>query len=365
MESMAISFADRGFVVVSMDMRNHYGSAGYNSFGMEESNDLIAVSNSLNSIVADHNITIGKIGLVGHSLGALTVSLAAIKGHFNSCVAIAPVANISALIQSFTGAPFQEFQSLLGSGYTFNNWSNQDFINNITLTVYSAPSNYLIIGGYQDETVQLPILNNLLQVYTHNPNAQYYTQYGSFATNTALEMDVFNVTDHDSEQYAFDTPIITIDAINWTEHALNVTWAGTPIVLPAQISDFQQGANLWNIVSNQVFWAFAVSLCFLFAFVGALVCNNLDRVEKDSVRPNISANVALKTEFQNFRKSPNIIFFLICSIGDCCGSNYSLACNSIFNVSTIFPSTNSDHFRVNPRKYCDFSIKSKERSPIQ
>jgi alpha/beta superfamily hydrolase len=256
-QPMALAFISRGFVVVTMNLRNHYGSAGHTTLGVEESNDLLAAIEYVQIILNQRDISIFNVGIVGHSLGALTSTLAAIKGNLSSCVAIAPPADLSIMISSVIGSDFETFGSLIAG---FNDFSDPGFIANFTLMGQNPPPNYLMIAGEGDTLVKPIVVENLLKDFTKNESAAGFTLYGDFSSGTAIEYQLLPAPDHGAEQYPFLTPEITKSAINWTETALGISNTD-PIEFPQEMVIFQQVFAKMGLIGG----------CWLLILFGGLI----------------------------------------------------------------------------------------------
>ncbi len=263
-QSLAYSFVNRGFVVLTMMLRDHYGSTGHTTVGNQESYDLLDCISHSKKLMTEQGITIDKVGLVGHSLGALTVTLAAIRGNLNSCVAIAPPSDITGLAEMSLGLDLQKQWSKV-SGY--NDFSDPDFVQNITLLGQTPPKNYLMIAGDGDELIDPSWVEKLLYDYTNNESAQPFTHYGTFQNNTALEYKIFDVASHGSEQFAHEEPEIANAAIEWTEKALNISNSEPIDVLDApHLMKFKGLYDNWGRL--QTLHAIFAILFFCFVVLG-------------------------------------------------------------------------------------------------
>lgn len=319
MASMAISFCNRNFIVITSNLRNHYGSSGYTTLGNKESDDILVVIRSVQTILQSKNIMVKDVGVVGHSLGALSVSLAAIKGNLNSCVAISPLSNLSRMIKDYVNITFDDIPPSLLSIPSFNNITDSAFMENITLISKSRPKNYLLIAGHEDYTIRETAVRDLFYAFTQNNSAQYGTLYGNFEDQTAIQMDVFTVANHGSEQYAFEEPEITLDCINWTERALQIQ-NPTPISLPSEINFLQSAQVLGGKVLDSYVWGEVVSL---FCVIVSVI--NIIFWEENSVSvppPKGWRKHTIKRDLQELKKSRDFQVFLLGSIPICIAASF-------------------------------------------
>lgn len=225
MFSMALEFCRRGFVVVTPDLRNHGQSNGYCTLGNKESDDIVKIVNYMwTHINGTYVKDIIGIGLVGHSLGALTVSLAACKTNVSCCIAIAPPPNITQFIERY----YNYNTAVLGVvGNFYNNFSNPDYVRNITLidwvanrTKTNLPRNYLLISTYQDELITEQSVYNMFSDIVNISNPSINKLFGNYDNGTATELDVFPGPHHADEVYTWSAPNITADAIDWAERCI-------------------------------------------------------------------------------------------------------------------------------------------------
>jgi hypothetical protein len=251
-------------------------------------------------------------------LGGLTVLLTAIKGNLNSCVAIAPAANISAMIQGFSGYDISQLPlPVMG----FTNFTDAAFLRNLTVIGQPRPRNVLLIAGIGDNSVRVPYVRDLFYDYTGSTSSQYFTLYGSFSTGSAIEMDTFIVPDHGAEQYPYLTPEITIAAINWTEQALGLTTGDSNISIPSNVSYLQKSHELGSILEGKIFWFFIgclylLAVCATIVQFGEIPSDVQDissiKVEHHRVRHLISVlyNFLQATEYRLFFAASLILTIL-------------------------------------------------------
>ncbi|MHA1819520.1 MAG: alpha/beta hydrolase family protein [Promethearchaeota archaeon] len=225
MLSFAVNFIKRGFVVAAFDLRGHGDSNGYNTLGNKESDDILKVIEYLRTKINDNYVNISQIALVGHSLGALTVTIAAYKSGVNACVAIAPPAFIPSLFNDILGNSDEIINEKIG----FNNPLNDPaYIKNITLSTWVSnrtesnprPKNLLLITTEEDKVVPANTVYDLFKNITHQSAPLNNTLYGNFEKGTATELDVFPKGIHGNEQFPFATPNITQATIKWVERAI-------------------------------------------------------------------------------------------------------------------------------------------------
>jgi pimeloyl-ACP methyl ester carboxylesterase len=286
MLAMALSFSSRGFIVSTMNLRNAYGSGGHTTLGNKEAEDLLAFIDAVKvgEFGGKLPVTIDRVGVVGHSLGSLTVTLAAIRGQLDSCVAIAPPANFTSLVGNLLGTGIPPIDKI-GS---FNNLFDSAFLSNITLMGQPRPPNILLIAGYEDWQVPEEVVAALFDEYTGVPNSPQYTTFGNFSQKTAHRLEIYHVRDHGAEQFSFDTPEITISAINWTEQALGLTNGSSAIILPEIMFTLKDIPPLWKQIGSSGF------TCLFLGFIGLIIAavriipqNNAEKTERGSIRNTI------------------------------------------------------------------------------
>lgn len=226
MLSMAINFVNRGFVVLTMDLRRHGKSNGFHTFGNKESDDIVYAVNYLKNEINGSIANISKIGLIGHSMGAISVIMASYKSGVESCVAISPAAFVNEVLSSIFGGDIYRLNNFFG---TQNIFSDPNFIENISLKNYvknrlmetpAKTKNLLLCTSIEDTVVPPHYVYDIFKNITQEEAPLNNTLYGSFENMNATQCNVYNHGDHGAEQYTFKTPDITRDAMNWTERAL-------------------------------------------------------------------------------------------------------------------------------------------------
>ncbi|MBD3352247.1 MAG: prolyl oligopeptidase family serine peptidase [Candidatus Lokiarchaeota archaeon] len=227
MLSMAMNFVQRGFAVGTFDMRRHGESNGYHTFGYKESDDLVY---AIDYILHDFNgerANISDIGLIGHSMGAITVIMASYKSGVNSCIAISPAGFVIDKLTEFTGGDPASLAMYAG---TQNPFDDPYYIDNITLTNYvknrinESPvpktKNLLLCTSLGDWVVPSEHVYDLFKVVTNASSPGNNTLYGDFDSKNATKCNIYGDYEHGEQPSARIAPDITRDAINWTEQAL-------------------------------------------------------------------------------------------------------------------------------------------------
>ncbi|MHA1340062.1 MAG: alpha/beta hydrolase family protein [Promethearchaeota archaeon] len=226
MISMALNFVKRGFIVGTFDLRRHGHSTGTHTFGVKESDDLVY---AINYIIDNYNGTIfnvSSIGIVGHSMGAITAIMTSYKYGLNSCVAISPATFIRDFLTKIGHGNPLALNNYLGS---INPLDDADFIENITISNYikdrinenpPRTKNLLLCGTLEDFVVPASSIYELFKNITKLDSPLNNTLYGSFSLQNATQCNIYTKGIHGDEQFSWKTPKITLDAINWTERAL-------------------------------------------------------------------------------------------------------------------------------------------------
>ncbi|MHA1732487.1 MAG: alpha/beta hydrolase family protein [Promethearchaeota archaeon] len=218
MQSFSIEFAKRGILTMSISMPGHGMSTGASEGTLKSPS---AVTNGIDYILdrADElGVDPAKIGIIGHSMGAMTVLKAGFRdARVNATVAIAaPSWNAStsdptiALLNSVDTSKFKE-----AIGFWFDSEPMVDFINQ------SMPRNFFFVVGDRDELVYEADARALLEFGTGIPRdklveGEVYTT----ASGTNRKFQTYSWIEHNQE--SFDARVIT-DTINWVESSLGLT----------------------------------------------------------------------------------------------------------------------------------------------
>ncbi len=308
LHSMAFCFVKRGFAALTLNLRNHYNSQGHTTLGHKESQDLLKGINFMKERMDQKGVKIEKVGLVGHSLGALTVSLAGMSSNINSTVAIAPPGDITSMFGDLTGIDIEQLGNTVDG---FNPFSDPEYVSNITLLGKNPPRNYLMIAGEGDSMIYPSHVEALFQNITGDNDKEPFKLYGSFEENNAVQYNVYNVPSHGAEQFAFQTPQITEMAINWTETALNITNEDPLDINQYQdLGYFEELYSIWATVGGDYLLLMVFSLLCLYFFF--LVVGNVKRME---INP-IPAMIRLRHNFASMlreKKGNSFNFFLLIS----------------------------------------------------
>nr|MDO8086484.1 alpha/beta fold hydrolase [Candidatus Sigynarchaeum springense] len=268
---MALNFVARGFVVATFDLRAHGRSTGICTLGNEESDDIVKIIDYIGSSINNSFANVSSVGLVGHSLGAITVILAAIKSGVNSCVAIAAPASVGGLLTAITGASVETVMTR----FSFvNPLADQEFLDNVTLLHQlenrsaasdPLPKNLLLCAGLADTSVSSESVYDLFKVAINQSSPANNTTYGSFETGDAIKCNVYSGMPHGAQQYPHLTPELTRDAILWTERAL-LGAVGAAARDPLDVGDLLKvdfnagwGAVEWEFIVTLVLFAVAAS----------------------------------------------------------------------------------------------------------
>ena len=345
MMGFALTFVNRGFVAVTCDLRGHGQSTGANTFGAKESDDLIYVMNWLKtnitgSSIGGKTVIISEIGLLGHSLGALTVTLASYKSGVNSCVALAPPAIIGKLLDEMDKPDFKTLNNLLTTQMVIS----QEWIDSINLHNWSAespaPKNYLAITSDLDTTVPPNGVYNYFKELVQIDNPEQFTTYGSFSNQTALQFNNYTGKDHNDQQYVQLNGNITKDSILWTEKALGIS-NSDEVEIPEIAKTFHDNydnrpkINLPFTIS--VFMVLIMAWCILYIWFAAPP--KIDGMEEQDLQgvQNIPKK-PIKPGFEAFIKSKSfsttfIIAFVLLVFSGLFRKNFS----SFVQIMTLGP----------------------------
>ncbi|MHA1377436.1 MAG: alpha/beta hydrolase family protein [Candidatus Helarchaeota archaeon] len=246
-KGLAQEFSRRGFVCLAITSRGHGDSGGL--AGLTWENETLTAVDYL-EMLADSNFGIDKnrIGLVGHSMGAFSVTLAAsMDNRINATVAIGgPMVNIT------RGFGFASVLSLFnitgGIANLFNLITIQYLMPGLTgmlqypypmsLSLQDAviqdkvngtnPKNYLNIIGTIDEVFSVYSAQEVLwYMGLKDPpyNVSHYVQvlrntiYGDFNNGTARKLVTLPETDHITEH---SSPACAYEAINWMQKSMKL-----------------------------------------------------------------------------------------------------------------------------------------------
>lgn len=225
--SMALNFVKRGFVAATFDLRGHGESDGYFSFGDKESDDLAHVIEYLSNDFNGNYGNVSNIGIVGHSIGAVTSIMTSYKTNLNACVAISPAAFILDAFAMISGGNISKLSEYVG---TKNPFSDPDFIDRINLTKYienrvqegedAKTKNLLICTTSGDVTVESKGVYDFFKDVVQRDLPENDTLFGSFEWNNATQLNTYDGITHGDQQFTWISPQIAQDAINWTERAL-------------------------------------------------------------------------------------------------------------------------------------------------
>ncbi|MHA1820624.1 MAG: alpha/beta hydrolase family protein [Promethearchaeota archaeon] len=273
MFSMALEFCRRGFVVITPDLRNHGESTGYCTLGNKESDDIGKIINFVwTHINGTYVRNITGLGLVGHSLGALTVSIAAYKFNVTSCVALSPPPNITDFILNYYGFDYGVLSQV---GHFYNDFGNPEYVKNTTLYTYirnrtrnSLPHNYLIISSTGDNLITFDSLYKMFSEEIGVKDPEIGKIYGSFEDNNATELLLFDGISHGDMVYTYHAPNITRAAILWTERVLlgeNGSEARGDIDVKTDFIDFSSIEIRFQAIQDMIYGAI-IALAALIIF---------------------------------------------------------------------------------------------------
>lgn len=245
MKGAAYELNRRGFVAVSITAHGHGASSGEFTGWVFFYNECLATVQWLRENAARLNIDINRIGLAGHSMGAFTVTLAAIMdqelGNFwiNSTVSIAgPFLNMTRGDPDPTRAMFSQMFNLINTPRALQFLYPQvSLLRDIPAAVAEGivegrvsdvrPYNYLNIIGTIDEGFSVMSAQEVVWTMGNStlfgiPNFRSLPSgvtYGDFSNGTARKLQVVPWIDHIMEMH--DSRVIG-SMIDWFEESMNL-----------------------------------------------------------------------------------------------------------------------------------------------
>ncbi|MHA1895052.1 MAG: alpha/beta hydrolase family protein [Candidatus Helarchaeota archaeon] len=252
MKGAAIELCKRGFVSVSISARGHGASGGMFANGVYFYNECLSVVQWLRNHSSDYKLDINRIGLTGHSMGAVTVTNAAIKDQelknywINATVSISgPVYNYSRGDPGRTSADYGALSRIFSTSpltfmffYPHNSF---DIINAMKESIIEGrvngtkPYNYLNIDGALDEAFTIESAQEVVwnmggaAVFTDAPNFRALPSgklYGDF-NGSARKLVIVPNIDHLLEVH--DVRVLT-EMITWFESSMKIS-NSAPIVI--------------------------------------------------------------------------------------------------------------------------------------
>ena len=249
-KGLALEFARRGFASVTITARGHHGSNGV--LGLTWENEIMTAVDYLEGLAeVGMPFDMGRIGLIGHSMGAYSVTLAGkLDDRINATVAIAgPTANMTqgtVLDILVGGEVYGGFRStiytmpgLVGylqypGGYVWESlFGNAVIVGNVTKdgVLYECngtnPSNYLNIIGTIDEaftvfSAQEVLWEMGLKESPYNISCYWHVLrnhlYGDF-NGSARKLVTIPMMNHIFEP---NHPITIYESVNWMEKSMKL-----------------------------------------------------------------------------------------------------------------------------------------------
>ncbi|MHA1310549.1 MAG: alpha/beta hydrolase family protein [Candidatus Helarchaeota archaeon] len=212
-----IEFSRRHFFVLGIDLRGHAGSQGTCTLSKDEPFDIMGAIDYLYKIP---QINKSEIGIIGHSLGAMSGIRAAFNdSRISATVAIAPPPSVSILLSYYIkNFNLGYIQNLLGLDFNISD-PHELYLRSPMFWVNSTmPKNLLIQVGCADELAQDDIL--ILRNATNNASAEVGKLYGNFSLGTARQYNIYYRNPGVQHEEEPRVPEIIIDAILWMENSL-------------------------------------------------------------------------------------------------------------------------------------------------
>jgi len=279
MKGAAYELNKRGFVTISISARGHGASMGQFAGGVYFYNETLAMVQWIRENAGRFNIDVDRIGLVGHSMGAVTVTNAATMdqelGNFwiNSTVAIAgPVLNYTRGDPGVpgTGEGQSEFSAPHLIGFYLPQLAlTRNVQSNMLESIIEGrvndtkPYNYLNIIGSMDQAFTVASAKEVVYAMGEQPvfgvtdftALPEGTVYGNFQDGTARKLSVVPGIDHLLEMH---DPEVLVEMIDWFEESMMLT---TEAGYPGQV-------NVFNITepirfSANIFCILAILILFI------------------------------------------------------------------------------------------------------
>ena len=213
---LSVELARRDFLVLAINMRGHRLSQGFCTLTENEPNDVMG---AIDWLVGRFDVNSSTIGVIGHSLGGMTViRTAALDSRINATVALGAPPSIEMLLDRYTqDLNFAILQMLVN---LYSDVSDQTELDNrapVKDVNTTNPRNFLLCWGDKDTASTLDDQKLFLYNATGNTTALENVFYGNFTNGTAKMLTTYSSVDHDQE---VRHPPIIVDVIEWMENSL-------------------------------------------------------------------------------------------------------------------------------------------------
>ena len=257
MKGASYELCKRGFVAISITARGHGASGGQFASGVYFYNECLGVISWLRNHSADFKLDNNRIGITGHSMGAVTVTNAAVKDHelgnnwINCTVSVAgPVYNYTAGDPGRASADFGVLSRIFSTSpitfaffypqlYAYPNLYDIDTAMRESIIAgrvdNMTPYNYLNIIGELDEGFTTLSAREVVwnmgesAVFTDAPTFADLPSgklYGAF-NGSARKLEIVPGVDH---LWEMNDPRILTCMIQWFENSMNII-NSNPIII--------------------------------------------------------------------------------------------------------------------------------------
>ncbi|MHA1715284.1 MAG: alpha/beta hydrolase, partial [Promethearchaeota archaeon] len=214
---LAVQLAIRGFMVLAINLRGHFLSSGYCTLSAREPLD---IRGAIDWLFDRTDVNQTALGLVGHSLGGMSVIRAAAQDpRVNACVELGAPLSIENLLNKYvSNMDFTLFQLYVN---LWNDLSNPTVLEEtapINVVNVTHPRNFLMCYGDLDYAATLEEQKSYLINATGNASAEIGVLYGDYHYGNATELIRYESVYHGDEPRHSE---IIVDVINWMEMSLN------------------------------------------------------------------------------------------------------------------------------------------------
>lgn len=263
-KSFANEFGKRGFVGLCISGRAHGASSG--QFGFSWENETLSAVKWLRANADKYNIDLSRIGFVGHSMGAFSVTLAsfidyAIGNHWINTTITVGGPQYDVRDENMNNGLFsylQEIKKIKDWFYPTLNFDIEEAFDNMVIkdriksNITNLPRNFLNIIGEFDEAFSIKSAKELvwnlgresLFGTSDYEDLEFQKTYGDFSDGTARRLVLLKGEHHMTEA---QNELAIEESIKWTENSmfLNKENAYLGILDPNTITESQR--RLGNI----------------------------------------------------------------------------------------------------------------------
>ncbi|HUY01532.1 MAG TPA: alpha/beta hydrolase [Candidatus Deferrimicrobium sp.] len=275
---MAVEFVRRNFIALAIYLRGHESSEGICTLSAKEPWDIMGAADFL---LLNYNIS--NLGLVGHSLGAMSSVRAVYNDtRFNATVVLGLPVSVDILISRFITdlnlmeqyLPYLSFHMNLSDPYERYIRSPVFWINQ------TRPKNFLYALGTLDTAATVEEALLCITNATGNTTVEANVAYGDFAAGNRTMLKTYLGINHGAEP---TTPEIILDTVLWTEEALLGSTQGA-----LTLTDLIQ----WN---TNTWWSIFITIGFILCIFPGIsyICSSI-LPRKVIDEPTIASNLNTK-----------------------------------------------------------------------